>query len=467
MNRHVVGWIRAASAGLLLASASLAGAQAPGTQSAIEGTIRDAATGAALANAQVFVVGTQIGGISGATGTYRITNAPAGNVEVRVRLIGYAQATQAVAVAPGQTARADFSLSQSAVQLEAVVTTGTGTAVETKKLGNTVGTVNLSDLQAAPIQTPTEALAARIPGVSVQPSSGVSGAGARIRIRGSASVSQSNNPILYIDGVRADNGGSGSAGSAATSRLDDIDPNSIERIEVLKGAAAATLYGTEASNGVIQIFTKRGTAGPARWTVEYERSALRYPSRVDANAGFARTQAQADSLGAIFGRTISPFSPFTYNVTEQLWETGAGNVLSGSVNGGSDRMTYYVGGRYQDEDGPFTSARIGGLAEDVLKRYQGTVNLNVFPRENVTIGFRSRYTVQSGEAPEGAIRSTRRTRSPCTRAPTRRSALTAPTSARLATRSPVRRGAASLATRSVTPSARPPARRSSAPSRRT
>jgi TonB-dependent SusC/RagA subfamily outer membrane receptor len=286
------------------------------------------------------------------------------------------------------------------VQLDMVVTTGTGTAVATKKLGNTISTVSMTDVQQAPVQTPTEALAARVPGLSVLPSSGVTGAGARIRIRGSASLSQSNNPILYIDGVRADNGGSG--GGAATSRLDDIDPNSIERIEVLKGAAAATLYGTEASNGVIQIFTKRGTAGPARWNLEYERSALAYPEdRVDANAGFARTQGRADTLSAIYGRTITPFVPFTYNVSEQLWETGSGDVASMSVNGGAERATYFVSGRYQGEDGPFTSKRVGGLARDVLRRYQGTLGLNIVPRERLTIGLQSRYTAQTGQSPEG------------------------------------------------------------------
>ena len=306
---------------------------------------------------------------------------------------------QTVAVTLGQTARADFSLSQSAVQLNEVVVTGAGTAVETRKLGNTIATVNLADLATAPIQTPTEALAARIPGVSVQPATGVTGQGARIRIRGSASLSQSNNPIIYIDGVRADNGGSGSG--ASTSRLDDIDPNSIERIEVLKGAAAATLYGTEASNGVIQIFTKKGAAGPTRWDLQYERASLSYPSRVDANAGFARTQAQADTLSAIFGRPITPFQPFTYNVTEQLWETGFGDVVSAAVNGGTDRVTYYVSGRYQFEDGPYTSERIGGLTKDELKRYQGTLSLNVFPMEKLNIGFQTRYTSQSGDTPEG------------------------------------------------------------------
>jgi TonB-linked SusC/RagA family outer membrane protein len=400
-----LGPATAAGACAALATPHALRAQPPAAATVIEGTVRDAGSGTGLANAQVFVAGapagTPVGATTNAAGAYRIVNAPAGTVELRVRLLGFAQASQTVAVAPGRTARADFSLQRSAVQLDMVVTTGTGTAVATKKLGNTIATVNLADVEQAPVQTPTEVLAARVPGLSVLPSSGVTGAGARIRIRGSASLSQSNNPILYIDGVRADNGGSG--GGAATSRLDDIDPNSIERIEVLKGAAAATLYGTEASNGVIQIFTKRGAAGPARWNVEYERSALAYPEgRIDANAGFARTQGRADTLSAIFGRTIAPYAPFTYNVSEQLWETGSGNVASASVNGGAERATYFVSARYQGEDGPFTSARVGGIARDVIDRYQGTLGLNIMPRDRLTLSLQSRYTAQNGESPEGS-----------------------------------------------------------------
>ena len=86
------------------------------------------------------------------------------------------------------------------------------------------------------------------------------------------------------------------AGGAMTSRLDDIDPNTIERVEVLKGAAAATLYGTEASNGVVQIFTKKGSPRAPRWNVQMEQEAITFPDRIEPNAGYARSQAQADSL---------------------------------------------------------------------------------------------------------------------------------------------------------------------------
>jgi TonB-linked SusC/RagA family outer membrane protein len=387
--------------GLIVVSAS-AMAQATSV-TAIEGTVKDAASGVPLQNAQVYIGGQSgIGTSTNTAGNYRLTNVPVGTVDVRVRLIGYGSSLKSVTVTVGQTARVDFQLTQSALQLEAIVTTGTGTAVETKKLGNTVGTVDMEELKAAPIQNPSEALAARIPGVSVLPSSGVSGAGARIRIRGNASLSQSNNPIIYIDGVRSDNGGSNIGGGIATSRLDDLDQNSIDHIEVLKGAAAATLYGTEASNGVIQIFTKRGKQGAARWSLDASTSRIGYPDRVAPNAVFARTQAQADSLSALFFQTITPFKPFTYNVTNQLWDNGYNNTVNSSVTGGAEKVTYFVAGRYEYEDGPFTAERFGGLAADIVKRTQGTLSLSVFPREKVNIGFQSRYTAFHTESPEGS-----------------------------------------------------------------
>lgn len=402
--RRTVRFALAGAALALVSTAQPARGQAAPTASGgtIEGIVRDAGTQQPLSSAQVFVVGTGIGVSTGAAGTFRLINVPVGTVEVRVRLIGYAQSTRSVPVALGATARVEFELQQSALQLEAVVTTGTGTAVETKKLGNTVGSVDLAELRSAPIQSPTEALAARVPGVSVLPSSGMTGAGGRIRIRGNASLSQSNNPIIYIDGIRMDNGGSGAGAGDRTSRLDDIDPTSIERIEVLKGAAAATLYGTEASNGVIQIFTKKGSQGEARWSFDYERSSIAYPDRVAPNAGFATTQTQADLLSKLYSQTITPFVPFSYNVTKQLFETGYGNVFSGAVTGGTDRMTYYVGARHQFEDGPFTSSKLGGGEQtDVARRDQATLNLNIFPREKINIGFQSRYSLLHNELVSG------------------------------------------------------------------
>lgn len=399
----------------LMLSRPLAAQSSTGT---IEGTVVDASSGRQLLNAQVVVAGTRLGAQSNARGDYRIVAVSTGPVSITARLIGYAPVTKRVTVAADQTVRADFSLSQSAVTLSDVVVTGTGGATEEKKLGNTVAKISMEELKTAPVVKADEVLQGRVPGVSVLPTGGATGQGARIRIRGSASLSQSNNPILYIDGVRADNGG-GFGGTAAPppSRLNDIDPESIERIEILKGAAAATLYGTEASNGVIQIFTKKGSAGAPRWTVNLERSASRYPTdRMMPNAGYAgchllnnvltncalaAAQAQADSLSAFYGTTIVPYVPFQQNFLPQLFETGYGNVTSASLSGGADKITYFASGRYMFEDGPFSAKTFAGNTKDQDRKIQGTLNLDLFPRDNLRFGVRSFYSDTHNEGISG------------------------------------------------------------------
>lgn len=392
---------------LLLSLAPRLAAQ--GTTGTIEGTVVDAASGRQLPNAQVVVSGTRLGAQTNSRGDYRIVAVSAGPISVIARLIGYAPITKRVTVTPGGTVRADFAMAQSAVTLGDIVVTGTGGAVEEKKLGNTVAKINLDELKTSPIMKTDEILQGRIPGVSVLPTGGATGQGARIRIRGNASLSQSNNPILYIDGVRADNGGGfGGTAAAPPSRLDDIDPESIERIEILKGAAAATLFGTEASNGVIQVFTKKGSAGAPRWNVNLERSMSQYPtSRIRPNAGYAgchlinavltnctaaAAQGQADSLSALFKTTITPYQPFEQSFLPQLFETGQGTVTSASLSGGAEKITYFASGRYAFEDGPFTAKPFNGNTKDQDRKAQGTLNIDMFPRDNLRFGVRSFYS---------------------------------------------------------------------------
>ena len=172
----------------------------------------------------------------------------------------------------------DFSLQQTAITLDEVVVTGAGIATEKRKLGNTIATLDAASLENAPIADFSQMIAGREPGVVALPSSGSTGEGAAIRIRGSSSLSQLNEPIIYVDGIRVDRSAVSLSGTGNPSRLDDIPPESIERVEILKGAAAATLYGTEASNGVIQIFTKRGRAGAPQFTAQADWTDIRTPT---------------------------------------------------------------------------------------------------------------------------------------------------------------------------------------------
>jgi TonB-dependent SusC/RagA subfamily outer membrane receptor len=172
-----------------------------------------------------------------------------------------------------------------ASQLDAVVITGTGGAVEKRTLGNSITTINAAEItDRNTVTNVTEVLQGKTPGVTILPGSGAPGTAGEIRIRGASSLA-GYKPVVFVDGVRYnidDLGGftatgGGTAGlaqsSQVTSALNNLNPNDIESIEVVKGPAAATLYGAEAANGVIQIITKKGTKGvqSLRWGFRGER----------------------------------------------------------------------------------------------------------------------------------------------------------------------------------------------------
>lgn len=389
---------------------ALAAQQATGT---IEGTVVDAGSRRPLQSVQVTITGTSqtIGSLTDAAGKYRINNVSAGERVVRARLIGYAPLSRTVNVQPGGIARVTFELRQSAVQLNAVVTTGTGgSQVEARKLGNTVAAIE------APTNTPTSSLSdilqGREPGLMTMPSSGATGEGARIRVRGNASLSQSNEPIVYIDGVRLDNGGGfgngfvGTGGGGRPSRLDDIDPKSIEKVEVLKGAAAATLYGTEASNGVILISTKKGTLGAPKWSVDAEQAYSNYPTnRIAPQWGVARSDSQATRLSYHYGTPVKAFVPFSRSVATKLFETGLSRTVSGQVTGGTPLVTYFAALRAYNEDGPFTADNFnwqdrGVFMKDINNKYQGTVNLGITPSTTTKLQANVLYATTHNEIPE-------------------------------------------------------------------
>src|SRR5947199_5265616 len=397
-------------------------AQGTGT---IRGRVTDALTGRAVDGVQVFIAGTELGTLTNADGRYQFS-VRAGPLELHTRRVGYASLTRRVTVTPGEATDADFELRQAALALDAVVVTGAGAETEKRKLGNTVSTIDASTLRTAPVSNVSEQLAARDPAVSVLPSGGLAGEGAQIRIRGSASLTQANEPVVYVDGVRVNRSGGfgdpnwiGAGGGGTPSRLDDIDPEAIDHIEILKGAAAATLYGTEASAGVVQIFLRRGARGAPRWDVMTSQGFSTHPlSRYAPEAGFARwqtwqdcaaanprdtvpcltTMPVADRLSQFYGTTIQPFQVFERNFPRELFETGYAGTYSASVSGGTPGVTYYVNGRYYAENGPFGGERLGPAA-DIDHKAQGAASLEILPTDRLKLHLTTLYTDARHETP--------------------------------------------------------------------
>src|SRR5690606_468951 len=236
-------------------------------QGTIAGRVTDVRSGQPVVGAQVFIPGTGIGGLTDRDGRYALVNGTPGPGVVLVQSIGCATAEQMVTVVSGQTVTLDFTLVPEAIALDEVVVTATGEA-RAREMGTSVARITSREIQARPARNTQELLTAAAPGIDVLQNTGQPGAGATIRLRGNNSISQGNDPIIYIDGVRVYGGSTPThpAARQSASPLNDINAADIERIEVIKGAAATTLYGTEASSGVIQIFTKKGMTGAPRWS---------------------------------------------------------------------------------------------------------------------------------------------------------------------------------------------------------
>jgi TonB-dependent SusC/RagA subfamily outer membrane receptor len=236
----------------------------------ITGRVTETGTALPVADAQVVIVGTTRGARTDAEGRYRITDVPAGQAVVRALRIGYSSTAQNINVAAGGSNTADFALSTAAISLDRVLVTATGSEQRRVEVGNAVSNIEVEDLQKAAIPNGASLLQARAPGVTVIQNGGTTGTSARVRIRGANSINLSNEPLLIIDNVRVNNSNNSfsiGTGGQSVSRLNDLDPDEIESIDILKGPAASALYGTAAANGVIQVTTKRGRSGKATYSV--------------------------------------------------------------------------------------------------------------------------------------------------------------------------------------------------------
>ena len=345
-------------AGMVMVAARPAHAQ----QGTITGTVTDRGTGIPVERVQVSVVGTVLGAVTNSEGRYTIRNVPAGNHQVRALRVGYGEQKASLTVASAQSATLDLAMSAVAVSLAEVVTTATGPSRRVE-IGNAVSTIDAGKVTAtSSIRSINDLLNSRAAGVVVQ--TGVqTGTGSRVRIRGQSSLNLSNDPIYIIDGIRmtSDNGSSRyGSGGADPSRVGDINPEDIEDIEIVKGPSAATLYGTDAANGVILITTKRGRAGAARWNVYGERGRLtdrnNYPYNytIAGHSPGSTTYRQCSlpqvSAGTCLRDSVRIYAPIhdpdaTPVGTGHRYQTGV------QLSAGSDAFNYFLSAEREQETG--------------------------------------------------------------------------------------------------------------------
>lgn len=232
----------------------------------ISGKVIDSVSGKAIAGVLVNLNGTKMAATTDSRGSFVFSSVLKGEAKLSFKMIGYRAAAQTVDVQPDKTTSVSVTLAPSATALSGVVTTATGVQRRVEVASDIVKIDGDKMRERAPVRSLTDMIeAAQINGVVVTRASGDPGAPARIRMRGVGSISESNDPVMIVDGVWVD------ITMASPSKLDDLDPASIESIEIVRGPSAATLYGQDASNGVILVTTKRGKAGPTRYNFSYNR----------------------------------------------------------------------------------------------------------------------------------------------------------------------------------------------------
>ncbi len=396
----------------------------------ISGQVTVSETGEALQGAQVFVKDTYIGSVSDAYGNYSL-EVPTEEVTLMVAFIGYK--TQELAVAVGEET-INFALETDVLKSEQVVVTGIASSVKRRNLAHAVATISAEDLVPAPAQTLDAALSGKFAGISVRQNTGAPGGGMSVNLRGLSTIEGSTQPLYVIDGVIVNNAANqsgidivteaASAGSVRpqgqpTNRIGDINPEDIESIEVLKGASAAAIYGSKATNGVVIIKTKRGKPGDIQFKVTqrfgassilkkigyrkfdkygdaraqyggiiavdglhqagatlYSSYITEYTDTADAFIAYWETQDIDTTFMAL--HTYFPQSDSLLNLhwmgraidyeDELYGESGSLRETNFSVGGGTVKTRFYASGTIKDE---------GGIVKNTgYKKYAGLLNLD-------------------------------------------------------------------------------------------
>ena len=387
----------------------------------ISGRVVDSASGKGMGGATVKVQGTKLSAISSDSGRFTIRDVPAGNQVMRVQLFGHRPITRDVTVTQNEATIVRVAMASVPNVLSGVVTTATG--VQRKmEVGSDITTLNVdSVMQVAPISSVTDLLATRVPGLTVVHSSGTPGDPARLRLRGAGSIQLNNDPIVILDGIRVyaqqsdprnQNLAKTSANRgdryAAPSPLDQIDPSSIETIEVLKGPSASAIYGSDAASGVIVITTKKGRAGPAHWSVDLASGVNWMPGEWPTNyyrfgyddrrdgplCYWYDVSCKVDSVVAFQALNDSRYSVFAHGNDQHANLTVSGGVptLTYSVTGstqGTMGTLKLPGSEVQRYDSLYSPIPHALVRPDRYTTWGVTGSLTALPRPTVTATLQS------------------------------------------------------------------------------
>jgi TonB-linked SusC/RagA family outer membrane protein len=383
----------------------------------VTGRVIDDATGKPVPLAQVSVSGTTIGRETDNTGRFLIPGVPAGVHRVEVRRVGFRPASRSVTVTDGGTATVDFSLTAAPTTLAEVVTTVTGEQTR-GSMGVAITTVRAdSVIRETPIFNVSDLLANRVPGAVIMGQNGFAGTVSPIRLRGLNSFTVSNNPIIIVDGARIESTQSADANTVnflgiggnanGSSRLGDLNLNEIESVDVVKGPAAATLYGTDAANGVLVIKTKRGREGALRWEgyAAYGQSSQDTDKYPDSYYGFGKSVATgaavkctlvAVAAGTCVQDSVSRFSPFKLGSTSPV-STGSLTNFGIQASGGAAQFRYLFSAGAENELGWL---RMPEVEQERIRTVQGLSTIpdrQLRPNINDRLNMRANMSMNFGD----------------------------------------------------------------------
>lgn len=347
--------IIAASFVLSLLCVSLVSAQ----ERTVQGTVTDGVTGQPLPGANITIQGTQTGTTTDVDGTYQI-DVPGPDAVLVFSFVGY----QTREIEVGNQEVIDVTLQEQVGQLDEVVVTGYGTQ-ERRQITGAQSSVDVSEANVGEVASPQDLLNGRVSGVSIISNSGEPGAGQRIRVRGTKSLSASSDPLIVMDGVPISDvnmtpGGAGGA-SNSSNPLAMINPDDIESIEVLKGTSATSIYGSQGSNGVILIETKSGSGGSLQVDYSGKLSTGSPAKKIDLLTGDEYRSALRD----ILDQDVAQQGPST-DWQEESMRTTTSQEHNLSFSGGTESTSYRASLNYLNQEGI--------LLDSGFERISGRVN---------------------------------------------------------------------------------------------
>lgn len=324
--------------------------------------------GRALSGAQVFIAGLDIGGLTNAQGQFLLQNVPAGQHALSVDRLGYQSSTQSVDVTSGGVVVVDFQMVERAINMEGIVVTGVAAATPQSQLAFTVERMDVAELQRIPVPSIRGLLQAKVPGVKVIQGSGQAGSEPSLQFRGPTSIMGGQAPLIVVDGVITQGG------------IADLNTQDIASMEIVKGAAAAALYGSRAQAGVLQITTKSGAGmavGQSQVTVRttIEQNNLEHtlgmnrhhPYRMDASGNFLNSSGNivtlpdrgtnialddgGDGTDGASAFADQDFPGQTFDPLRQFFDPGRRLTTNLAVSGNSQGTQYFISGAYTREEG--------------------------------------------------------------------------------------------------------------------